>query len=157
MIIGVQIKAIPKLEKMDNQTYYVSELDEKKHSTLFLPIYTAKNENAPKGRVIDLLLYKNLYCPSDKLYTFQEKKLWKTDRKEIIRNCFATSSTKNVFKKHRDKCSEKKPCVMKFPEGKHFVFKEFYEKVPFYFLGTADSEYLKNYFHTNFGFKNNFL
>ena len=59
-----------------------------------------------------------------------------------------------MYKKHQKICLEQKPWVMKVPKGDFFAPKDFYQKLPFYYLGFADFECMsKVSSNKNFGEK----
>ena len=59
--------------------------------------------------------------------------------KSFFKNFLTTCSTKDVLMKYQDICSENKPWVVTKTDEKSFVFKSLEQKLPFYFLGNADS------------------
>ena len=62
--------------------------------------------------------------------------------KKMGRNCFTGFSTEEVLQKHQKKASKENLSLMKFPKQDYFASKDFYQKVPIYFLGNANLDCL---------------
>ena len=64
-----------------------------------------------------------------------------------VSNLFNYILNRSCLEKHEELCLENKLCVMKFPRDL-FALRDFHQKVPFYFLGIADSEWMNEIYLT---------
>ena len=128
-----------KLKKLSKNVFEMDQGVEHRKKLYFLPTYRSKNDNEPKQILVELLHYRKQYCSFEKLNIF----IGTNDKKELCSNYSATFSTEDVLKKHSRKRSENEPSLMKFPTEGSFSFENFYQNVPFYFIGTADFECMK--------------
>ena len=112
-------------------------------------VHNSKNKNSVfEDKFIDSILYRKHFCPSKKLYTFTGTK----DRKVHCRVCL-TTSTEDVSK-NSNKDALEKNLVFEISNIIILRSEDFYQKLPFDFLGIVDFECMNEILsNINFGKK----
>ena len=141
---GFRCSDMYRFEKLNNLSINIYELnfDQNKHK--LIPIEISKNGS---DKVIDLLIYKNLYVLIKKLNVF----IGKHDCKYICRKCLNSYTTNSMLIKHKNLCGQNQ--ILKTSPNSHIYWKKYYQKNKLYFRIYADFEADNKKENTNIGDK----
>lgn len=144
----VEIKDIPKIEKMNNLVINIFSNEGKE----IIPIYISnKMEEVSDNKIIDLFLIKDgdkfHYCWIKNINRFLNREINSAyDNKFICRRCFVHFNVRQKYEQHLKECSKNKAVVFKEPEKDYVQFENIQrsQKIPYVVYADFES-IIQNY------------
>ena len=134
---GFKCSDVHRFNELNNLSVNIYELnfyqdgDKWKHN--LLPIEISKNGS---DKIVDLLIYKNLYALIKKLHAF----LGDHNKSFVCRRCLNSYTCENALINHKEKCGDDNICTIRTSNESYLYWKKHFHKNPLYLRIIADFE-----------------